>query len=131
MGIMNRTLLLGLAIACSVAGGAQAGAFFDGNQLFNLCKRPVSYGECTAYILGVADAAWLVGSSFARADTAGAMLGAYRWCSPSSVLSGQLVAVVTQYLQRNPQDWHLAASSLIADALQNAWPCPTPARPSR
>ena len=125
--MMNRTLLLGLAIACSFAGGgAQAGAFFDGTRLFDLCERPVSQRVCTAYILGVADAA-----SLARADTAGAMLGAYRWCSPSSVLSGQLVAVVTQYLQRNPQDWHLAASSLIADALQNAWPCPTPARPSR
>jgi hypothetical protein len=122
MGMMNsRALLLGLlglAIACSFAGGAQAGAFFDGNRLFNLCTRPVSYAQCAAYILGVADAAWL-----ASADPGRAMLGAYRWCSPSAVLSGQLVDVVAQYLQRNPQDRHLAASSLIADALQNAWPC--------
>jgi hypothetical protein len=127
----SRTVfLLALAVACGLTGSARAEGLLDGNQLLDLCTRPVSYGRCVAYILGVVDAAWIAGRW--RSGVGGeAILGSARWCSPPPGLNGQLAAaVVIPYLQRNPRDRHFAASALIADALQNTWPCPA-AMPAR
>ena len=132
----SRTFFLSaLAVACGLTGSARAEGLLDevlldGNQLLDLCTRPASYGRCVAYILGVVDAAWIAGRW--RSGVGGeAILGSARWCPPPPGLNGQLAAaVVIPYLQRNPRDRHFAASALIADALQNTWPCPA-AMPAR
>jgi hypothetical protein len=72
----------------------------DGNELVDLCTRPVGHSQCAAYILGVMDAAWIEGR---WRSAAGAMLGSARWCPPPAGPNGQLpAAVVIPYLQRNP-----------------------------
>ena len=44
-------------------------------------------------------------------------------CPPSNATAGQVNAVVAAYLKANPADWHLAATTLVHDALVEAFAC--------
>src|SRR5262249_27348400 len=53
IGMTSRTFFLSaMTVACSLTGSARAEGLLDGNQLLDLCTRPVSYDRCVAYILG-------------------------------------------------------------------------------
>ena len=47
-------------------------------------------------------------------------------CVPVDVESGQLLDVMTLYLQAHPENRHLPARGLYHLALQGAFPCPVP-----
>ena len=59
-----------------------------------------------SYIIGVADA--LSGTTI---------------CVTNQNSAGQLTAVVRKYLDDHPDRWQFTASSLVQDALQQAFPC--------
>jgi hypothetical protein len=44
-------------------------------------------------------------------------------CVPDGVSAGQLVEVVKKWLREHPENWHYGADSLVAAALQEAFPC--------
>jgi hypothetical protein len=48
----------------------------------------------------------------------------WRACGPPTVTSRQTVDVVETYLRAHPEIRDLAASSLVAEALAKAFPCP-------
>jgi hypothetical protein len=43
--------------------------------------------------------------------------------SPTGVISGQMVRVVVNYIDRHPETMHLRFSALAFDALKEVWPC--------
>ncbi len=65
-----------------------------------------SVGKYHGYITGVGDA------------TAGII-----WCPTGNVTIGQVLKIVSKYLNNNPEKLHLEASGLVEEALKNAFPC--------
>ena len=82
--------------------------FLDGNQLLQNCTsdRTTFDLECTGYIEGVAD--------HIRGQTS---------CLDPNVTVGQLRAVTLAYIRANPAKRHSNAASLVAAALNHAFPC--------
>ena len=99
---MKRLLILAIIIC----GSAHAD-FKTGNDLLSDLDSPVAYTEGTAmgYIKGVIDA-----------------YGGVFLCPPATLTGGQAVAMVRQYLERNPEQRHEGASMLIYRAMKH-WPC--------
>lgn len=111
----KRLLVLASAVSlsCGWAGGSSAGGFISGSQLLEDCTAEVK-AYCISYVMGVAD-------SFDCDDP----LSGYRWQAPQVGLkTSQVVRVVTKFLDEHPEKLHLLASSLVANALEQAFPCP-------
>ena len=85
-------------------------AYLDGNTSANIAKG----NACLGYVTGIADAHNL----FISWKHMGQL-----WCEPENMEGVQLVRVVTKYLQESPQKLHLAADSLVANAIIFAFPC--------
>ena len=95
-----------------------------GDMLYAHCLSSDLYarGICLGYVEGVADAGEqeaLAGASVTGAST----LGIWRWCIPTGAAPGQARDIVAKFLRENPAQRHLAAASIVALALQRAWPC--------
>ena len=57
----------------------------------------------------------------------GGIIEAYTFtsfCQPNGVTRGQQFAIVTKYLNDNPEKLHLPARDLIIEAINQAFPCP-------
>lgn len=115
---MARHGLLAALILFAMTGAGSA-TFTGGNDLLENCtvdKSEVIYYQrkalCMGYIQGVAD-------SFACDKD----LFGFRWRSPAGVTTGQLLMVVEKYLRSNPNELHYSGSSLVAAALDQAFPC--------
>jgi len=94
-------------------GNAWADAFTDGNELHkwqlekeNPNGSAFKSGLYSGYVNGVV-------------DTNDEIL----FCTTRGVTRGQLSAVVTKYLNNNPERWNYAAHILVNDAMKNAFPC--------
>ena len=98
-------LLLMIASESSYAG------FISGNKL---AENMQEYNKFYSYGASASFSAYGTGV----ADTIDNL-----WCSSSSVTVGQIVKVVSKYLENNPEKLHLSASSLIRAALMQAFPC--------
>jgi hypothetical protein len=86
--------------------------FKTGNALLGECKKEGLF--CDGYIAGVADAHRAVSHSFREMT---------RYCTPEHVTVHELRRVVVRWLQANPGQIHFAASSLVVQALHDAFPC--------
>lgn len=45
------------------------------------------------------------------------------FCAPSGTTYDQLYAVVSKWVNNNPEKWHLRANQLVVQALGQAFPC--------
>ena len=97
--------------------------FWTGNDLWSYCGSTLegpAPNSCTDYIMGVADGALTV-RSFARQPA--------DFCMPTGVTGYQVADVGRRYLSQHPELRTYTASSLVFNALTEAFPCPThPAR---
>ena len=96
----------------SLLAGQALAAFYDGNALFADCDKGDEYNTlewrlCSGYITGVAEA--LPGQVF---------------CLPATASVGQIRDTVKLWLKDHPEKRHLAASSLVVNALKEKFPCP-------
>ena len=106
---------VGLAVMMLLSAQSQAGAYYDGSKLLQLCESD-SAGECGAcvgYIVGIVDSH----------DTMVKVTEVPMFCQPENATAGQLVKVVTKYLNEHPEDLHYSASSEVYGALMEAFPC--------
>ena len=71
-------------------------------------------GFCYGYVERVADA--MLGSS-------NNSINGHRACIPAAVTVGELKDIVVQYLYRNVAQRHLLAGGLVAEALEQRFPC--------
>ena len=112
-----------LARTVALAGGllafahvAPAAVFENGNQLYAECTdrtSGVSYTYCLGYIAGVTD------------EMSANPINGFRACIPDDahVTIGQMKDVVVRFLWNNARIRDEAAFSLVAYALQDAFPC--------
>jgi len=119
---MMKWALLGAAAAAisssAVAAQTESLYFTDGITLLNNCTSDIFLmkAACNAYIAGVSD-------SHLTASEQNKVIPLY--CLRKNVKIEQLRDIVILYLQRNPQNRDLTASSLILYALLEGFPCPT------
>jgi hypothetical protein len=74
--------------------------------------EPVKAPWCAGTVSGVADS--LIWFGFL--------------CLPGEVTTGQIVRVVTQWIDQRPERQHEAFSNLTAQSLMSTWPCPVEKR---
>jgi len=115
---MKYILTIVLLFSCSQAravGGYETGSSLLKNCEAWLNKTSVATGnDCNGYLTGISDLhETLVGWGEVKPV----------WCMPKSADSDQLIRVVTKSLQENPEDLHLAAGSLVANAFSRSFPC--------
>jgi hypothetical protein len=113
-----------VALAAGAAPCAPAGLDrLDGNGLLDYCTTTAEKRVgCVGYVLGYADATVILPirdylrNHNARDD---ALI-----CIPSDfVKAEQMVDVVVTYLKAHPETLYLGAGTLVAEALEEAWPC--------
>jgi Rap1a immunity proteins len=105
MNQAKKALLTLLLIA--LPSGALAD-YFDGNELKKLSEsqRDVDVTMYRGYVAGVQDS-----------------FNGVLFCVHPDVRLSQAAAVVSNYLARNPERWHLPARQLVGDALTKVFPC--------
>lgn len=112
---------------------AQSGQVETGETLLEMCTDTEDLGSeigCTGYIVGTVDT-WIeasVAAGIALRDAAGADFDQARSVFASFCLSGnvtirQVMAVVVDYLEANPQQWHQPGAYVVREALAEAFPC--------
>jgi len=121
---MNKAILV-LLVALVTSPGAWAESepfiYLNGSKLLERCKAYVDEtyiakgGVCIGYVMGIADAHNTY-SSWGYLPK--------QYCAPSEVAGSQLVRVALKHLEEAPEGLHLAASSLVINALTEAFPCP-------
>lgn len=116
MGRFFGVLFAALCYVAPALGEKSVTAFYSGNALLELCSKPPGtrqYEVCLAYLVAISDALSHTGST----------IGGYRSCRPHGVTSDQIRDVVTKWLRDNPNYRHLAAAGLVANALEDGFPC--------
>ena len=107
---------VGLAVMLLLSAQSQA-SYYNGGELLQYCESDLNaeYQACAAYIAGIHDyEETLIGWSH---------LNEPHFCQPKGVTLTQLVKVVTKSLNEHPEELHLAAGGLVANALNEAFPC--------
>jgi hypothetical protein len=123
--------------------GANVVAITDGNELLTQCKKTISAYEdadsklssdlavaisCDSYIRGFNDAHSMFvnilvvrkhGDKWTETNWKAESL----YCLSDDVSPVQMIRVVVQYLEKNPNKLHYRAKILIPAALQEAFPC--------
>jgi hypothetical protein len=112
---MIRAGLAALVTAIVLPGNGWAEGFYNGDQLFEACKS--SRAACIGYVEGVSDV-------MAAMQEKGMTLGGWRACVPTGEEAGQITDVAQQYLADHPERRQYGAVGLVAQALQEAFPCP-------
>ena len=97
------------------AGNAE-GYYLSGSDLLQECESDAAFDRnvCMGYVMGIADVT--------RSYVTLGHLNKY-FCIPDAVDSIQLQKVIIKRLNANPEELHLSASSLVAKALYEAFPC--------
>jgi hypothetical protein len=108
-------LVLALAAPGAANGDGTVASLYSGNTLLQLCQshpqgpNPVF---CMGYIAGIADA---LGT--------GSSIAGWRACFPHNGTVGRVRDIAVGFLTAHPEVRHLTAASLVAEALQGAFPC--------
>jgi len=107
---------VGLAMMMLLSAQSQAG-YYSGSDLLQRCESDsnAAYNTCVGYIVGMVD--------YQEALVFWSNLDEPVFCEPMDAKSGQLVKVVTKYLNEHPENLHLSASGEVTNALVTAFPC--------
>ena len=114
---MKKFLLIALLCVSGNAGAEKFAAFGDGNKLLEWCNAGAhseARNWCLGYIASVRD-------THNSMEDRGWI--SKQMCVPVEAAAGQLVRVVLNYLEGWPAELHIAASSLVLNALGQAFPC--------
>jgi Rap1a immunity proteins len=110
-GVMKGLRFLAVLAATSVATAPAFASFKTGNDLLEYCSPKASSYEsavCLGYIEGIADST--LGSTICVDEL-------------KHLKVAHLLSVVINDLKNHPERRHLNAASLVAGALDNAFPC--------
>lgn len=118
MGFKIRTERL-MPLLTALAMWSQPGwaYFFSGNDLLKFCEsdNPAELSQCIGYIASAED------THEALVDWGHLPP---QMCVPPGPTLGQLQKVLLKYLKGRPENLHLAAGSMVLNALTEAFPCP-------
>jgi len=95
--------------------------YLSGSKLLEYCEAYLSEtgsaakgNTCYGFVTGIEDAHYF----FTALDEMSP-----QWCPPDNMTAGQLIRVVTKYLQEHPEKLHFAAAGSVSNALKLAFPC--------
>jgi Rap1a immunity proteins len=113
------------SLADARAENTVGGLRSTGDMLYTHCLSSNTYarGICLGYVEGVAEAGEQQALASASVSGGASTLGTWRWCIPTGAAAGQAREIVVKFLRENAAERHLAAASIVALALQHAWPC--------
>lgn len=108
-----------LLLLTGTARDSQADSLSSG-ELLDLCLTPkgndlvyfTNFSLCAGYINGVSDA-----------SQCGNSVDGFSHASPAGVTVGQAFEVFVTWMQSHPESKSLGASTVVAKALQEAYPC--------
>ena len=106
-----------LAAAFAVSSSPALANYLTGKDLYADCSKPqgsFSQGFCSGYISGVVDAIEYYQINKGAEKNV---------CIPMEVSIGQVKEIVVRYLAQHPDQRANTASSLVWDAVRNAFPC--------
>ncbi len=119
---MRIFMLVAMLVGLPMQAQAQT-TFWDGNRLVNDMR---SWEKFTAR-QPLTSVEWVRVASYQRYVAATTFDSGEVICLSGNVTQGQVNAIVAAYLNAHPTDWHLPATSLVRDALMEAFPCyPSP-----
>ncbi len=121
---MKRLVLVLILLWPVAVMGQKVGVFYVGNELMELCEGTDTgepkenipkYNECVKYLSGISDATstWQAWGNILPMEI----------CVATGVTFEQLRQVFLKFMRQRPEEWHLAAASLMLSAYQEAWPC--------
>ena len=115
--ITTRVVAAVISVSVLTAAAEKAAAYATGNNLLAWCVSAsrTERGLCHGYILGIADAM-----------EESKNIGRFAACIPAPVRAGspgRLFQLAQQFLASHPEKRQLSASSLVANALAEAFPC--------
>ena len=124
-------LAVGLLLLTAPAAAHEAGVR-DGTLLLATCREdirsadglaPPTFGGglCLGFVTGVADMHALYHTAYPETIPL--------FCKPEGLKVEQAVRVVIRFLETHPEQLHFGAAVLITQALQEAFPCPSPPAP--
>ncbi len=121
-----RAVVLGLVLIVPSVGSA---GFYTGKDLMQVCEQPPSnvsaYNQCIMYLAGIADANESLLMLTLTEDNPflkGLVVGPF--CAPNGIGLKQLRQVFLNYMNAEPQFWHLNAGDRALGVFRKAWPCP-------
>jgi hypothetical protein len=103
---------------------------FTGNELHEDCRKSQAF--VFGYVAGVTDKATLdktfandvEGTEAGKAKQVRDLITVIRpYCAPSSVTMNQAVDIVCKYLREKPETRHFGGSSIVQNAMREAFPC--------
>ena len=115
---MRIFLLVAVLVVLPMQAQAQT-TFWDGNRLVTDMR---SWEKFTARQT-LTSVEWVSVGSYQRYVTTATFDSGKVICLSGYVTQGQVNAIVATYLNAHPTDWHLPATSLVRDALMEAFPC--------
>jgi hypothetical protein len=113
---MKYVLAVAILLLASTPTKAQKLSPTTGNELLEWCQSGDTWatGRCLGYIIGVADLQTMVKKTLPENRQS---------CIAEGVTAGQILEVVTKYLNQHPEERHFNASVLIVKAIAEAFPC--------
>jgi hypothetical protein len=105
---------LAIALSFSMVSTYATASFESGNDLLSYCEEKDSGREwkCLGYIIAIFDV-------ILKNEING-----FRACPPDNITQGQAQDVAVLWIKNHPKNRHLSASSLVAAAFDDAFPCP-------
>ncbi len=103
-----------VTLVCSTPAGAQRHVFRSGSDLHEALQQDgANYSFALHYIVGVVDA------SIGAATKDGFCFD----LNANGIKASRIADVVKAFVSKNSQMWDRPGSTLVAAALQEAWPC--------
>lgn len=112
--LMRQTTSLGLftIISLFTTMGHSAPGFQNGNDLLSNCMAAgAAQANCEGYVAGVMDTLVLLDQSLI--------------CIPGTATVEQLKTLALDFFKQHPERRHNSASTLLQEAMQQAFPCPS------
>ncbi len=116
---MRTFMLIAMLVGLPMQAQAQT-TFWDGNRLVTDMR---SWEKFTAGHQTLTSPEWVRVGSYQRYVAAVTLDSGEVICVSGNVTQGQVNAIVAAYFNAHPTDWHLPATSLVRDALMEAFPC--------
>jgi len=110
--LYTQTTIIGCVLLC-VSTRISDADYINGNQLLEKCTSSSFERKlfCLGYIEAISDAM--------QHQT----INGFKGCVSTEIAAGQLQDVVVDFLRQHAADRHLAAESMVARAVSEAFPC--------
>ena len=121
MAVFRKIIVFVLATILTMFRPAFADGYYTGSTLLNYCvdrndmstQQALDYSLCTGFLTAIASA-----------SRCGNKVHGFSALVPDNAKPTQLSRIVVKWLNDHPEKLHVDGSYLVANAFQDAFPCP-------